>query len=140
MATPDQIRANRNNAKRSTGPNNTARTRFNNLKHGLRAEEVVLPGEDPAAFEAERRAWTDDWKPRSHTRAVLVERAAVASWRLRRAARAESALRARLADDAGRAFDSEAQLRVERAGDRLEDDPKAALSLLEATALGIDPC
>ena len=138
MASPEQIRANQNNAKRSTGPHKTERTRFNNLKHGLRAEEVVLPGEDPAAFEAELQAWIDDWKPRSHTRAVLVERAAIASWRLRRATRSESALRARLADDAGIAFDSEAQLRVERTVDRFEEDPRAALSLLESSGLGID--
>ena len=101
-------------------------------------QRVVLPGEDPAAFDAELRAWLDDWKPRSHTRTVLVERAAVASWRLRRATRSESALRARLAEEAGLAFDSEKQRQVERAVDRFEDDPKAALSLLESSALGID--
>ena len=72
MASVEQIKANRNNSKRSTGPVRTDATRFNGLKHGLRAEQVVLPGEDPAEFEAELQAWLDDWKPKSHTRAVLV--------------------------------------------------------------------
>ena len=138
MASAEQIKANRNNSKRSTGPARTDATRFNGLKHGLRAEQVVLPGESQDEFEAERQAWLDDWRPKSHTRAVLVERAAVASWRLRRAVRSESATRSRAADDAAFAFDAELRERVERAVDRFEDDPKAALSLLESTAAGID--
>ena len=138
MATASQIRANRANATRSSGPLRTDRTRFNGLKHGLRAEQVVLPGEDPAEFEAERRGWLDDWRPMSHTRAVLVERAAIASWRLRRAVRSEAAFFARLADDAGRSFDAEVAAKVERAIDRFEDDPRAALMLLESHAAGID--
>src|SRR3954469_8140303 len=56
MATREQIEANRKNAQKSTGPRDTARTRFNGLKPGLRAEQVVLPGEAPAAFEAEKQA------------------------------------------------------------------------------------
>lgn len=108
MATQAQILANRSNAQNATGPKSKAgkdRTRFNGLKHGLRAEQVVLPHEDPAAFEAERQAWFDDWKPTTHTRAILVERAAVAAWRLRRSARAEAARLHDLADDAARDFD-----------------------------------
>jgi hypothetical protein len=138
MASREQIEANRKNARKSTGPNNTDRTRFNGLRHGLRAEQYVLPGEDPAAFRAELDAWFDDWGPRSHTRAVLVRRAAVASWRLDRATLSESAHRARLADDAARGFDAEVAARVARAVDRFDDDPMAALSLLESHAAGID--
>ena len=39
MATREQIEANRKNAQKSTGPRDTDRTRFNGLKHGLRAEQ-----------------------------------------------------------------------------------------------------
>ncbi|HEY2158138.1 MAG TPA: hypothetical protein VGH33_21090, partial [Isosphaeraceae bacterium] len=93
MRSEKQRQASRTNGSKSKGPitpegKNTSK--FNGLKHGLRAEHVILPGEDPAAFEAERQAWIDDWKPPSHTRAVLVERAAVASWRLRRSVKAEA--------------------------------------------------
>ncbi len=49
-----------------------------------------------------------------------------------------AALRGRAADDAVRAFDAERHAAVERAVDRFEDDPRAALSLLESSALGID--
>jgi len=138
MATREQIEANRKNAQKSTGPRDTGRTRFNGLKHGLRAEQHVLPGEDPAAFRAEVDAWFDDWRPGSHTRAVLTARAALASWRLQRAAASESSHRAGLAGDAGRAFDFEAAGRVDRAVARLDVEPMAALSLLESHAAGLD--
>ncbi len=138
MATREQIEANRRNSRLSTGPRDTSLTRFNGLKHGLCAAQVGLPGEDPAEVQAEFDGWHNDWRPMTHTRAVLVDLAAVATWRLRRSIRAGSAVRARLADDAGRAFDAERLAAVERAIDRFDDDPGAALSLLGSTALGID--
>ncbi len=138
MATAAQIRANKENAKRSTGPRDTSLTRFNGLKHGLCAAQVGLPGEDPAEVQAELDGWRGDWRPMTHTRAVLVDLAAVATWRLRRSIRAGSAVRSRLADDAARRFDDDRLAAVERAVDRFEDDPRAALSLLGSTAAGID--
>ena len=58
MATRRQIEANRRNAQRSTGPRTRtgkAAAKLNSLKHGLLAEQPVLPDEDGAAFEALRR-------------------------------------------------------------------------------------
>ena len=141
MRTEAQREASRINGARGRGPKTPEgkeAVKFNGLKHGLRAEEVVLPGEDPAAFEAERQAWLADWSPRSHTRSVLVEMAAVASWRFRRAVRSETACRAGRAERAARDFDRERLARVDRAMDRFDDDPRAALSLLEIDAAGID--
>src|SRR5579875_1744280 len=136
-----QRQASRVNGAKSRGPatpEGKAISRFNGLKHGLRAEEAVLPGEDPAEFEARRQAWIDDWQPRSHTRAVLVDRAALAAWRLHRAAKAEADLLRATAEQAGRRFDDERILRVRRAADRFRDDPAAALSLLGCHADGLD--
>ena len=103
MRSEKQRQASLANGAKSRGPTSAAGkavSKFNGLKHGLRAEQVVLPGEDPAEFEAERQGWIDDWRPRSHTRAVLVERAAVASCRLRRAVRVEASRLRELADGA----------------------------------------
>ncbi len=141
MRSEKQRQASRDNGKKSRGPKSPegkAVSKFNGLKHGLRAEHVILPGEDPAAFEAERQGWIDDWKPRSHTRAVLVERAAIASWRLRRSVKAEAAFLAERADNAGYAFDLERFNRVERALARADVDAVATVTLLELDATGLD--
>ncbi len=138
MATAAQVRANRENAKRSSGPRRTERTRFNGVTHGLCSVHPILPGEDPAAFQAENKGWFDDWQPLTHTRAVLVARAASLSWRLRRAVEAEADTRARDAERAGRDFDYEQAARVDRAAARFDDDPMAALTLLESHAAGLD--
>ena len=63
MTTEKQLRANRKNAKKSTGPNTPegkARSSKNALKHGLLARDAVLPGEDPADFDRQLTA-LEDW-------------------------------------------------------------------------------
>ena len=53
MTSEKQRKANRQNAKKSTGPrteDGKASTSQNALKHGLLARDAVLPGEDPADF------------------------------------------------------------------------------------------
>ncbi len=55
MASDRQIQANRNNAKKSTGPKTAAgkqKVSLNGLRDGLTSKQVVLPGEDPAHFDA----------------------------------------------------------------------------------------
>ena len=54
MSTEKQIEANRRNAEKSTGPrtpDGKARASQNSLKHGLTAEQVVLPSEDTEVFD-----------------------------------------------------------------------------------------
>src|SRR5690242_1783914 len=89
VRTEAQRRQSRINGAKSRGPVDTSRTRHNALKHGLCAKLVVLPGEDPAAFAADRDAYSDDWRPPSRTRAALVDRLAACAWRLTRAVHAE---------------------------------------------------
>ena len=55
MATQAQINANRANAQKSTGPRSVegkSASRFNALKHGIDAASIVIPGEDPADYDA----------------------------------------------------------------------------------------
>jgi hypothetical protein len=141
MSSEAQREASRTNGAKSRGPTTPEGkniSKFNGVKHGLRAEQVVLPGEDPAEFEAERQGWLNDWKPQSHTRAVLVERAAVASWRLRRAVRVESARLRQLTQDAADRFDRERFASVDSAVEQLAYDPKGGLTRLRFHAAGID--
>ena len=88
-----QIEANRKNALRSTGPTTPEGkqvSRFNALRHGLRAKEVTIPGEeDPAEFDAILRELCEDSEPEGHTERHLIEQVGLAEWRLRRVHRAE---------------------------------------------------
>ena len=79
--------SNRRNSQRSTGPRTQAgkeKVRFNGLKHGMTARSTVLPGEDPARFEAARRQLHDDLAPRDPLEAILVDRIALATWQANR--------------------------------------------------------
>ncbi len=89
-----RAQANRRNAQKSTGPTSPSgkdKSRFNALKHGMRARLPLLPGEDGGAFRARLDAWTISLEPRDDLERYLVERAVNVSWQLDRADRAWAA-------------------------------------------------
>ena len=94
MTSRKQIEANRNNAKQSTGPRTNAgkqRSSQNALKHGLLAKQTVIPGEDPADFDALLAGYEDTFQPTNPVEDALVRQIADAEWRLRRVSRLEAA-------------------------------------------------
>jgi hypothetical protein len=136
-----KVSANRANASHSTGPKSSAgksKSKMNALKHGLRAEQVVIPGEDPRAFDAERAAWSADWQPRSHTRAILVERAAATSWRLRRCVRIEGMRLQQMSLRNMLGYDKLVADRIRASVDRLRTEPARAVAELLKDAHGIN--
>lgn len=95
MASDRQIRANRENAKLSTGPrtlSGKAAVAGNALRHGLAAHQIVLRDENPVEFEALRQALTAELFPESALEGLLVDRLAGLFWRLRRIPHFEAAL------------------------------------------------
>ena len=140
MTSQARIEANQKNAQKSTGPKTAAgkaRSRFNGLKHGMRAEQIVLPTEDPAEFAAELQAWTDDWKPPTAARRILVERGAVAAWRLRRSVRVETERLEGLGRQAVAQYDQALGAQIAEGKRWLKGDPEKALGLLNRTYEGI---
>ncbi len=102
MPTNAQIKANRNNAKKSTGPRTEegkARASMNALKHGLLARDAVLPGEDPADFDRQLSALEADIQPANSLEFELVRQIADAQWRMRRLTRLETGFLAAAVDD-----------------------------------------
>ena len=94
MTSPEQIKSNAENAKKSTGPRSEAgkaRSRSNALKHGMTARVVMLPDENPEAFRARMNGWADELRPRTGLQCFLLERVVYSSWQLDRATRANSA-------------------------------------------------
>ncbi len=82
------------NGRKSKGPGTEAakaRSRYNALKHGMTAESVLLPGEDPAEFEARRLALHAQIRPRNALEGELVDRLARGSWMLERTERSAAA-------------------------------------------------
>ena len=96
MASRRQIRANRRNARKSTGPKTEAgkaASSANALSHGLTAaESVVLPEEEPEDFERLRQGVIADLAPAGALQDALAQRIAVLLWRLDRVARLEAEL------------------------------------------------
>ena len=87
MASNRQIEANRENAKKSTGPktdDGKARSRWNSRKHGLTAEVLVLRDEAADDFSELREALAEQYDPQTVMECELVDRMAGIVWRLRR--------------------------------------------------------
>ena len=95
MATPAQINANRANAQKSTGPRSAegkSASRFNALKHGIDAASIVIPGEDPADYDALAAAYHHDFRPESASETFHVDTMLRADWQKRRLQRVEADL------------------------------------------------
>ena len=95
MTSERQKAANRANALHSTGPKTRkgkAIVRFNAVRYGLLARDVVLPEEDADAFEDLFNQVRANFSPVGPIEEFLVNRVVNAMWRLHRLARAETAL------------------------------------------------
>ena len=95
MSTAVQQRANKENAQHSTGPRTAEgkqRSAQNSLKHGLCAQDPLIPGEDPDAFAKHFCEIELDLQPASAIESHLVEQIADISWRLKRLSRIEAAV------------------------------------------------
>ncbi len=93
MSTKAQIKANKKNAKKSTGPRTPqgkATVSQNAVKHGLFAIEPVIFDEDQAEFDFHREQMLAEWAPVGYMETILAERIVSLSWRLRRAERMQS--------------------------------------------------
>jgi hypothetical protein len=93
MATIEQIDANRQNARKSTGPRSAegkAASRFNALKTGIDAEAETIPGEDPANLEALIAEYQKRWPTDTPERRMLVDTLVNCEWMLRRIRRGEA--------------------------------------------------
>ena len=105
ITTNAQIKANRNNAKKSTGPRTEegkTRTSKNALKHVLLARDTVLPGEDPAEFDSQLSALEADIQPANSLEFELVRQIADSQWRMRRLTRLETGFLAAALDETRR--------------------------------------
>ncbi len=143
MSSEKKIEANRRNGRKSSGPKSDegkSRSRLNALKHGMRANLLVLPGEDAEACQGRVDGWIDSLKPRNEAEQYLAERAARISLQLDRIERAHLA---RLTANINNAAAGVAQPEAEGEGEdvltlgwRLFWSTRGPLSLYPHTQLG----
>ena len=118
MATPAQITANRANAQKSTGPRSVegkSASRFNALKHGIDAASIVIPGEDPADYDALVAHYHREYRPQSASESFHVDTMLRADWQKRRLQRVEADLyRTVLAESPGNSLAAVLLCRVPR--------------------------
>ena len=78
---------NRANSQHSTGPRTIPgkqRASLNALRHGLTAHTIVLPSEDPAAYQRHTQGYFDEYAPNGPTETQLVQTIADTAWRMNR--------------------------------------------------------
>jgi hypothetical protein len=88
--TKKQIQANRERAKKSTGPRTPegkARSARNALKHGMYAESLLVFGENERLLDEITRQYYEDFAPANIHERMLLEQMICAQWRLLRVAR-----------------------------------------------------
>jgi hypothetical protein len=87
MASPAQILANRENARRSTGPRTEegkSRTRLNGIRHGLTGQTVLRPEEDRDAYNRHCQDLLNCLRPQGEIETQIVQSVADDYWRLNR--------------------------------------------------------
>ena len=80
-------------AGRCTGPRSQEgkdTSRWNSFKHGLYAEQLVIPGEDPTELDTLRASLRAEHQPANTTEEILVNEIAEQFWRVRRMRKFES--------------------------------------------------
>ena len=87
MISDKQLAANRNNARKSTGPKTVEgrkRSSMNALRHGLTGQVTTMTPEDRAAHEKFSQALIQNLAPVGAMEIQLAQRIATDSWRLNR--------------------------------------------------------
>ena len=95
MTSDRKAEANRQNARKSTGPKTPegkAAVRLNALKHGLLSQVILLPEEDEEALRELGERVRNELQPVGELENLQVERIVSGYWRLRRLGRVEAGI------------------------------------------------
>jgi hypothetical protein len=143
MTSEKQIQANRRNAQRSTGPNTPEgkdAVRLNANKHGLRSQEVLLPGEDEEALKELDENLRAELQPVGEHENLLVDGIVAAHWRLRRLRRVEAGIfawelygeLAERAQQEAQSYESNVYIELASSDDIITDEQKHQQALSKA--------
>jgi hypothetical protein len=129
----------RENGKKSRGPvseQGKSRSRLNALRHGLRAEVLPLPNEDPAKVAEREAAWNDYYQPQSPAAQHLVTECVRATLLADRCHAFHAAALSKQVREAPAKWDAEQDDAVTNLTALLPNDPAEAVRLLKQSAAG----
>jgi len=139
MTAKQRRKQNRLNAQNSTGPKTEegkAASRRNALKHGLTAEVLCLPTENPLEIRIQSEAFHEAFDPQSHDEDVLVDQVVISALRLDRFTVAETAILSEQVRNAELQWDLAQQTRVVDLSRLMRTDPAKAVLELKSFAAG----
>jgi hypothetical protein len=133
-------RANIRNAQSSTGPRTEAGkniSKFNNLRWGCYAKELIIPGESAEALQERCERWEQDLRPLSEPERYEVFNAVHATWRQDRMRRAEAIALADLVDKTAEHFHDQKEREARDLIARLPESPGEAIQGLRNSTAGL---
>ncbi len=139
MASDAQIRANRENAQKSTGPTSPdgkAQSRLNATTHGLSGAEVAISSSSPERLALRMAEWSDGGEPQSERERWLIEKIAIATIRIDLCHDEENALRVTTSERAEIHWDEERQVDAEQLGVKLHRNPGLMVAKLKRNVHG----
>jgi hypothetical protein len=139
ISSEERSRINKRNASRSRGPTSEAgknKSKYNAIKHGGRAETLVLPNESPADVQALFDQWDGFYQPRSPAEAAYIDKAVLSLQKAERLRRAEHQALADQVRAAEHRYDEAQEAEVRHFTDLLAEDPASAVRGLMGSAAG----
>lgn len=139
LSKAERSEINRNNARNSTGPKTPEgkeRSRRNALKHGLRAETLTLPNEDPVSVQARVDDWFAYYQPTSPAAEHLTRQCVRYTLLADRVDAYQTALLTRQVREAEHDFELQTQEEIERLVALRQVDPASAVRQLKQSAPG----
>jgi hypothetical protein len=133
-------RANQRNAQLSTGPR-TERgknvSKFNNLRSGCYAEELILPGEDPEELQERLTLWEIQLRAVTEPERYEVKNAVHATWRHDRMRRAEAIALTEMVVKTGETFYDQKEQEARDLVARLPESPGDCIQGLRNSTAGL---
>ncbi|MGD8499862.1 MAG: hypothetical protein PVJ86_04400 [Phycisphaerales bacterium] len=144
MSTQAQIKANRQNSQKSTGPRTAegkAAVSRNAVKHGLFASQDVVKGENKADFDLFCDKMLAELAPVGALESMLAERFVNLSWRLKRAERMQNqAIDVMIERDGPSPLAQRIKASLPKFLQDVHDDPRGGAAELILGRAAIDDC
>jgi hypothetical protein len=128
------------NAQMSTGPRSQSGkniSKFNNLRWGCYAKELILPGESAEELQERCERWEQDLQPLSEPERYEVFNAVHATWRQDRMRRAEAIALADLVDKTTEHFQEQKEQEARELIARLPESPGESIQGLRNSTAGL---